>query len=58
MELARGALDVHLQGRPQQLGYLHISTQTLRRFMPSSQGWVLILRSPEVEDAPYELPAA
>lgn len=50
-ELARGALDVHLPGRPQQLGYLHISTQTLREiYAVFGRLGFDILRSPEVED--------
>ncbi|MCE5260203.1 MAG: phenylalanine--tRNA ligase subunit alpha [Chloroflexi bacterium] len=50
-ELTRGALDVHLPGRPQQLGNLHISTQTLREiYAIFGRLGFDILRSPEVED--------
>lgn len=49
--LAQGALDVRLPGRPQQLGYLHISTQTLREiYAIFGRLGFDVLRSPEVED--------
>ncbi|MHB9032392.1 MAG: phenylalanine--tRNA ligase subunit alpha [Anaerolineae bacterium] len=50
-ELSQGAIDVHLPGRPQQLGNLHISTQTLREIYGifGRLGFD-ILRSPEAED--------
>lgn len=48
--LAEGRLDVHLPGRPTSLGYLHISTQTLRRIYEIfAQMGFQVLRSPEVE---------
>ncbi len=50
-ELARGALDVRLPGRPQHLGYLHPSTQTLREIGSIfAQMGFQVLRSGEVED--------
>jgi phenylalanyl-tRNA synthetase alpha chain len=50
-ELARGALDVRLPGRPQDLGYLHLSTQTLREIQRIfAQMGFQVLRSGEVED--------
>jgi len=50
-ELARGALDVRLPGRPQSVGYLHLSTQTLREIQAIfSQMGFQVLRSGEVED--------
>jgi phenylalanyl-tRNA synthetase alpha chain len=49
-DLAESRLDVHLPGRPASLGYLHISTQTLRRiYAIFSQMGFQVLRSPEVE---------
>lgn len=49
--LAQGALDVRLPGRPQQLGNLHISTQTLREiYAIFGRLGFDVLRSPEVED--------
>jgi len=49
--LQRDALDVHLPGRPQNLGALHVSTQTLREIYDIFRylGFE-ILRSGEVED--------
>ena len=50
-ELAGGALDVRLPGRPQRLGYLHLSTQTLREIQRIfGQMGFQVLRSGEVED--------
>ena len=50
-ELERGALDVRLPGRPQRLGYLHPSTQTLREiYAIFAQMGFQVLRSGEVED--------
>jgi len=50
-ELAGGALDVRLPGRPQRLGYLHLSTQTLREIQRIfAQMGFQVLRSGEVED--------
>lgn len=49
--LARQALDVRLPGRPQTLGYLHISTQTLREiYAIFAQMGFEVFHSPEVED--------
>ena len=49
--LAEGALDVRLPGRPQTVGALHISTQTLREIYAifGNMGFE-VLRSREVED--------
>ncbi len=48
--LERGALDVRLPGRPQGMGYLHISTQTLREiYAIFAQMGFSVLQSPEVE---------
>jgi len=50
-ELAKGAIDVRLPGRPQSLGYLHISTQTLREiYRIFAHMGFQVFRSPEVED--------
>ena len=50
-DLAIEAIDVHLPGRPQSLGYLHISTRTLREIYDifARMGFH-VLRSSEVED--------
>lgn len=49
--LAREALDVRLPGRPQTLGHLHISTQTLREiYAIFAQMGFEVFHSPEVED--------
>ena len=49
-DLAEGRLDVHLPGRPTSLGYLHISTQTLRRiYAIFAEMGFQVLRTPEVE---------
>ncbi|NLV74195.1 MAG: phenylalanine--tRNA ligase subunit alpha [Chloroflexi bacterium] len=50
-ELASGALDVFLPGRPASLGMMHLSSQTLREITAvfSRMGFG-VLRSPEVED--------
>ena len=50
-ELERGAIDVRLPGRPQSLGYVHISMQTMREIYDicARMGFE-ILRSNEVED--------
>lgn len=49
-ELRAGAIDVRLPGRPQMLGHLHVSTQTLREIYDifARMGFQ-ILRSSEVE---------
>lgn len=45
------AIDVRLPGRPQSLGYLHLSTQTLRTIYDIfAQMGFHVLESPEVED--------
>ena len=50
-DLARGAIDVRLPGRPQSLGHLHVSTQTLRElYRIFGQMGFQILRSGDVED--------
>ena len=50
-DLAGGAIDVRLPGRPQSSGYLHISTQTLREIYDIfGQMGFHVLRSGEVED--------
>jgi phenylalanyl-tRNA synthetase alpha chain len=50
-ELARGALDVRLPGRPQGLGHLHISTQVLYEIYDIfRQMGFEVLQSREVED--------
>lgn len=50
-ELARGALDVRLPGRPQALGHLHISTQVLYEIYDIfRQMGFEVLQSREVED--------
>lgn len=50
-DLAQGAVDVRLPGRPQSLGSLHISTQTLREiYAIFGQMGFQVFRSPEVED--------
>ncbi len=50
-ELAAGAIDVRLPGRPQSLGALHISTQTLRQIYSIFGGLGFqVYRSREVED--------
>jgi phenylalanyl-tRNA synthetase alpha chain len=50
-ELSRGALDVRLPGRPQTVGALHVSTQTLREiYAIFGQMGFEVLRSREVED--------
>ena len=50
-DLAEEAIDVHLPGRPQSLGYLHISTQTLREIYDIfAQMGFQVLRTGEVED--------
>ena len=49
--LTRGAIDVRLPGRLQALGYLHVSTQTLREiYAILGQMGFHVLQSPEVED--------
>ncbi|MBC7235980.1 MAG: phenylalanine--tRNA ligase subunit alpha [Chloroflexi bacterium] len=49
-DMARGAIDVRLPGRPQSLGYLHLSTQTLREiYAIFAQMGFQVLRSNEVE---------
>jgi len=50
-DLATGAIDVRLPGRPPSLGHLHISTQTLRDIYAifAHMGFS-VLRSGEVED--------
>ena len=50
-ELERGAIDVRLPGRPQSLGYVHISIQTMREIYDifARMGFE-VLRSNEVED--------
>jgi len=50
-DLAEGAIDVRLPGRPPSLGYLHIITQTLREIYAvfADMGFQ-VLRSGEVED--------
>lgn len=49
--LSQEAIDVRLPGRPQPLGYLHITTQTLREIYDifARMGFQ-VLTSPEVED--------
>ncbi|NLG49544.1 MAG: phenylalanine--tRNA ligase subunit alpha [Chloroflexi bacterium] len=50
-ELAQGAMDVRLPGRPPSLGYLHISTQTLREIYDIfARLGFHVFRSREVED--------
>jgi len=50
-DMARGALDVRLPGRPQSLGYTHVSTRTLREIYDIfAQMGFQVLRSREVED--------
>lgn len=50
-ELAQGAVDVRLPGRPPSLGSLHISTQTLREiYAIFGQMGFQVFRSREVED--------
>ena len=50
-DLTQGAIDVRLPGRPQPLGYLHISTQTLRQIRGIFAGMGFeVLRGREVED--------
>ncbi|HHX64106.1 MAG TPA: phenylalanine--tRNA ligase subunit alpha [Chloroflexi bacterium] len=50
-ELAADAIDVRLPGRPQSVGHLHISTQTLREIYDIfGQMGFQVLRSPDVED--------
>ena len=50
-DLARGAIDVRLPGRPQSLGHIHVSTRTLREIHDIfSQMGFQVLRSREVED--------
>ena len=50
-KLTQGALDVRLPGRPQSLGSLHISTQTLREiYAIFGQMGFQVFRSREVED--------
>ena len=50
-DLTQGAIDVRLPGRPQPLGYLHISTQTLRQIRSIFAGMGFeVLRGREVED--------
>lgn len=50
-DMARGAIDVHLPGRPQPLGHLHIITRTLREiYAIFAQMGFQVLRSGEVED--------
>lgn len=50
-ELAAGAIDVRLPGRPQALGTLHITSQTLRRITDIFHGMGFqVYRSGEVED--------
>jgi len=50
-DLAKGAIDIRLPGRPQSLGHLHITTQTLREIYAifGDMGFQ-VLRSGEVED--------
>jgi len=49
--LSQGAIDVRLPGRPQSLGYLHISTQTLREiYAIFARMGFQVLTSSEVED--------
>jgi phenylalanyl-tRNA synthetase alpha chain len=49
--LDKEAIDVRLPGRPQSLGYLHVSTQTLREICAifARMGFQVLI-SPEVED--------
>ena len=50
-DLAEGAIDVRLPGRPHPLGTLHISTQTLREiYAIFAQMGFQVFRSNEVED--------
>jgi len=50
-ELAAGAIDVRLPGRPQSLGPMHITSQTLRRIYEIFDGMGFqVYRSSEVED--------
>lgn len=50
-ELAAGAIDVRLPGRPQGYGTMHITSQTLRRIYGIFAGMGFqVFRSPEVED--------
>ncbi len=50
-DLARGAIDVRLPGRPQSLGHIHVSTRTLREIYDIfGQMGFQVLRSREVED--------
>ncbi len=50
-ELAGAAIDVRLPGRPQSLGYLHITTQTLREiYAIFGRMGFHVLRTREVED--------
>jgi phenylalanyl-tRNA synthetase alpha chain len=50
-DLARGAIDVRLPGRPSSVGTLHLSTQTLREIYDIfAQMGFQVLRSREVED--------
>ncbi len=50
-DLAKGAIDVRLPGRPPSVGTLHLSTQTLREiYAIFAQMGFQVLRSREVED--------
>jgi phenylalanyl-tRNA synthetase alpha chain len=50
-DLAAGAIDVRLPGRPQSVGHLHISTQTLREiYAIFGQMGFQVLRATDVED--------
>ena len=50
-ELGKGTIDVRLPGRPQALGYVHPSNQTLREiYRIFAQMGFDVLSAPEVED--------